>query len=132
MTETDEHRQRCDDLWRRALAMGRARWMPGMLALRYAPGYRDHRQPEGRLCSGRWAPPTAMPDWDDPATVGCLLALVRERLGDPGASVQLRGWGTATALWQVFDSAEDPVSAMCGTEAEALLRALVPEEADDD
>ena len=34
---------------------------------------------------GTWPPGTFLPDLSDPATLGCLLALVREAWGDPHA-----------------------------------------------
>ena len=59
-----------DDLARRAVACKHWRWAPGM---RYTlPTTSLH---------GRWKPglsPHIMPDLTDPATVGALLALVRE------------------------------------------------------
>lgn len=41
--------------------------------------------PSNGLAAFQWIPgPTSLPDLDDPATRGCLLALVREAWGDPG------------------------------------------------
>jgi len=63
---------------RRALACPRWRWMAGMLA------YFEH---DGRrVCVGMpdaWASTTALPDLTDPATVGCLLELVRRAHAHP-------------------------------------------------
>jgi len=38
-------------------------------------------------CDGYWRSDDVTPDLTDPATLGCLLALVREAWGDPHASV---------------------------------------------
>jgi len=55
-------------LARRAVACKGWRWMPGMA---------DHWGQ--RLREGHWVDPAAaLPDLTDPATLGCLLALVRE------------------------------------------------------
>lgn len=64
-----------------------------------------------------------VPDLDDPATIGCLLRLVREVLGDPVACVEhldgLDGWGRP---WRVTTHVISTGSAT--TEAEALVIAL--------
>jgi hypothetical protein len=77
------------DLARRAVACPKWRWMPGM---RTAEGLRIVHDPSrfpDRACAlrdGGWTPrllnPGALPDLTDPATLGCLLALVREAWGD--------------------------------------------------
>ncbi len=60
-------------LARRAVACRGWRWMPGM-----ADCYGR------RLRDGDWLDPSAeFPDLTDPATLGCLLALVREARGEP-------------------------------------------------
>ena len=61
-------------LARRAVACKGWRWMPGMRwRTEDDRGRLDDFQPE---YMGR--PPDALPDLTDPATLGCLLALVRE------------------------------------------------------
>jgi hypothetical protein len=59
------------DLAKRAVACKHWRWMPGMLTLE---GYRLDNA--GRLRAEQQG--DQLPDLNDPATVGCLLALVRE------------------------------------------------------
>jgi len=75
-------------LARRAVACKGWRWMPGMLAVEWAApgmsltGGRPVRVDERWHEVGVW-----LPDLSDPATLGCILALVREAWGDPHASV---------------------------------------------
>ena len=64
----------------------------------------------------------ALPDLTDPATVGCLLALVREAWGAPCLYV-----GLLPARWGVWTSQNLPLHECVGkglTEAEALVAAL--------
>lgn len=62
-----------------------------------------------------------VPDLDDPATMGCLLALVRDAWGDPLMQVTNAGGGWVgfcpAPLWTDSDGPYD-------TEAEALVEAL--------
>ena len=116
-------------LSRRAVACRGWRWMPGMLRLRVtSPGMRDYLLREGRVPDGGdpwvyedWL---VIPDLTDPATVGCLLALVREAWGDPTLCVVL---DTSDGRWCV-GCWEDNGIAMRGrggaTETEALVNAL--------
>jgi hypothetical protein len=63
-----------------------------------------------------------VPDLTDPATLGCLLALVREAWGDPHLHV-----GRRIAGWGVWTSESTPLPQCVGkgdTEAEALVAAL--------
>jgi hypothetical protein len=105
------------ELAKRAVACKRWRWMPGMLTIN---GTRIQRTPNVEITA-------AWPDLDDPATLGCLLALVREAWGDLGASVWhdrrvgLWSWmagGCTHGVWRPFD--EDGYT----LEAEALVAAL--------
>ena len=59
-----------------------------------------------------------LPDLRDPATVGCLLALVREAWGDPAICIveEHRDW------WARLNGL--PLCAFADTEAEALVAAL--------
>jgi hypothetical protein len=82
----------------------------------------------GRPCAireGGWvdtSPPRpltdALPDLTDPATLGCLLALVREAWSDSQMYVAGRG------LWDVFTSHDVEIVQDRYTEAEALVAAL--------
>ena len=76
-------------LARRAVACPGFRWVPGMLAvyphttarvLDGDPGesWLAYRHDERRLANGGLDMLGALPDLTDPATLGCLLALVRE------------------------------------------------------
>lgn len=75
-------------LEQRAVACARWRWVEGMLAVKHglrsrvSAEYRGHlHQPAGITA---WRS-DSVPDLADPATLGCLLALVREAWGDPEA-----------------------------------------------
>ena len=67
---------------------------------------------------------TCWPDFNDPATLGCLLHLVREAWGDPTVGVQavmLDGGVT----WRVFRQWPQHIHMLvAGTEADALVAAL--------
>ena len=71
------------DLSRRVVVSPGWRWLPGMRAV----GRRSFPKAWFRLeestpsLMGDWA--VALPDLTDPATLGCVLALVREAWGDP-------------------------------------------------
>jgi hypothetical protein len=112
-------------LARRAVACKGWRWMPGMLAVEWsAPGMsltggRPVRVDDGWHEVGVW-----LPDLSDPATLGCLLALVREAWGDPTICVVL---DLSDGYWHV-GRWEDEGIALRGrwgtTEAHALTLAL--------
>lgn len=128
------------DLARRAVACKHWRWMPGMLGASPSSPYEMHRVISAglgctHLTTGRYeaggvvdqSGPMAsalLPDLTDPATLGCLLALMREAL-------QLAAWvrdeftfgGEFSVCWK-----DGPYStailATGNTEAEALIAAL--------
>jgi len=70
------------ELAKRAVACKRWRWMAGMKAVerRSAPTAWFRVEENVTFLLGEWKYP--LPDLDDPATLGCLLALVREAQGD--------------------------------------------------
>lgn len=91
--------QEWQDLGRRAVACKHWRWLPGMLA-RYSGGawYRTG-EVDTTGTHGSVRPPnprSAWPDIRDAATLGCLLALVRE------------AWPNVV-IWVARDCAVDPL-----------------------
>ncbi len=118
-------------LARRAVACPKWRWKPGMRTLGNMRVIHDPDRWPDRPCAlreGGWidtAPPRPLrddlPDLSDPATVGCLLALVREAWGqdDMGASRFHGQWCIE------FTPQEAQNYAFYGSsEAEALVYAL--------
>jgi hypothetical protein len=110
-------------LARRAVACKGWKWLPGMLVV-------------GSLRHGAWpfrvvhtsinliGDPGALPDLTDAATLGCLLALVREACGDPSLSVLFDHDGRK---WRVGRWEDDGLALRCrsaDTEAEALVVTL--------
>jgi hypothetical protein len=67
-----------------------------------------------------------IPDLHDPATLGCLLALVREAYADQCACVFSIDYGPAGVMWQVRLTANgrQVTDRHYTTEAEALVAAL--------
>jgi hypothetical protein len=67
----------------------------------------------------------ALPDLDDHATLGCLLALVREEWGPESFAVRVRREQTGFDGWEFWIAGSDdgPVSSGA-TEAETLVSAL--------
>jgi hypothetical protein len=106
------------DLARRAVACKGWRWMPGMAWLH------DLAQPitsdgiDGRHDTGT-PPRYGLPDLTDHATLGCLLALVREAWGELGLVPCLF---KEPGEWNVYLPNSD--FAVGETEAEALVVAL--------
>ena len=128
------------ELARRAVACKHWRWAPGMLSrcstdtrravYRWLAGL-DTRH-YGTVCVvednyGRpwhhgvlaWEPtPDDLPDLSDPATVGCLLALVREAWSDPAAHAAPDG------DWHIYGDMPETEYGIGDTEAAALVAAL--------
>lgn len=75
-----------EDLSRRAIACAVWEWLPGMCAT--LPGSSDRWTVSLSRADACWVEevaPAAIPDLCDPATLGCLLWLVREAWEDPEA-----------------------------------------------
>jgi len=122
-----------EELARRAVACKRWRWMPGMLS---ANGLRVTRRDSDGYVVGYYQDlsyiaecvPGSLPDLTDPATLGCLLALVREAWGNE-ASVSLNlssFWAVGGAKIQKGKSAGHTINLGIWklTEVEALVAAL--------
>ena len=125
----------------RAIACEHWRWMRGMLCLTDEDGYAarilhvglNASQSEtadsyngGGIITRGCIRDDSLPDLDDPATLGCLLWLVREAWDDPDACVM-----RPDLAWRVQGDIRSPV--VTGkTEAEALVAALEALEAKDD
>lgn len=111
------------DLGQRAIACKGWRWMPGMLAF---PSEGMLTTPV-RLTDGRdWPQDIGLrePDLTDPATLGCLLALVRGAWGMPTGITVI--YSDDEGRWEVSWSGATH-GGICGfgaTEAEALVMAL--------
>ena len=118
------------ELAERAVACKHWRWMPGM-ALCYG-GFRVLSEEENREHTiygpdgeGDYEVIAAdiyrmLPDLTDAATLGCLLALVREAHSDPNASVyHVDDW-----WWVSLEGRPVELYPEGATEAEALVKAL--------
>ena len=104
-------------LARRAVACRGWRWMPGM------------KLTTGLRLSESLVPftfPVDLPDLADPATLGCLLALVREAHGDSACCVLPIDYGPGGVLWvvQLIAGGRSLTARHWPTEAEALVAAL--------
>ena len=85
----------------------------------------------GRDLLWRWRNDLDVPDLRDPATLGCVLALVREAWAAPRALVRLSANGKSFHVFDVdrVTTGGNWASFLCGdhgiqTEAEALVAAL--------
>ena len=116
------------DLAKRAVACKGWRWLPGMRAVgrRNLPAAWFRLDESTPSLTGEWS--GALPDLTDPATLGCVLALVREALGDPGAAVwRAKIMPGEPEYWEVTDcpAVLPRIWYGCGkTEVEALISAL--------
>lgn len=130
-------------LARRAVACKGWRWLPGMLAVRVEePPFVSEGFDASKLLNRtyrvlhitergmvhcyaeafRAASTAYAPDLTDPATLGCVLALVREAWESPKANLS---WVTDDKCMVVFDTGHAQRFLLADTEAEALVAALV-------
>jgi len=122
------------ELAKRAVACKGWRWMPGMYAnwigkdvgwriLSERSSWYDGEKCEDSIPGG----PNSLPDLTDPATLGCLLSLVREAWGDNTASTAATRELDKTTGW-IMDcwNPQSPLNKIgpFKTEAEALVAAL--------
>lgn len=116
-------------LGQRTVACKGWRWMAGMLAALDGIGG-DYRARVCRVEGDKfWSDATLlpydlasyMPDLADAATIGCLLALVREAWGAPKANIS---WVTDDKCMVVFDTGHAQRFLLADTEAGALVVAL--------
>jgi hypothetical protein len=133
------------DLARRFVACKHWRWMPGMRCVHrwtggirvladengeqsesyvVVPGARGNAVMAVGECGimgsfpGAGSPYPLLPDLTDPATLGCILALVRDATGDRRIHCRVRA-----NVYRVY-SGVSPVGRWMESEAEALLLAL--------
>lgn len=136
------------ELARRAVACKHWRWMPGMLVMSTNNYHRPARiESLDGDCYGLTVIPgdggpvlashhewgvagsfprgCTIPDLADPATLGCLLALVREAWGDPEAHAMMcHDSARVRITWLAWRGSEYRWIGEGKTEAEALVAAL--------
>jgi len=121
------------DTARRAVACKNWRWMCSMRVLvdgsLDSPGTINWASPDGIGYSQYYyTTERDLPDLSDPATLGCLLALVRQTWNDPyfhvvpGTLIQ----NSSQRAWEFYGTLQGKSvkGAMCLSEADALVSAL--------
>ena len=117
MTDTTE-------LAKRAVRCKAWKWMPGMRYIALS-GYR-YRVDDVAHAGGDTLSHDCMPDLADPATLGCLLHLVREHWGDCGTHAKriYRSGGTERWICTSPNVRYHLLHVGGESEAEALVKAL--------
>lgn len=127
--EREERLRQLEELGQRAVACRHWRWMAGMLGL-------SNRSSERSIWIRVVDPPEddtseCWPDFSDPATLGCLLYLVREVGKTPDVSAIRSAFKDGSVVWSI--PVETSLALKMGledgfvtgaTEAEALVAAL--------
>ena len=127
-----------EELARRAVACDGWRWMRGMLCLTDEDGYASRiisvglsgrtsetadSYVDGGIICRSYIKDDALPDLTDPATLGCLLALVREAWNEAEAT-PLKVYGKGRWVWVMVHHDEDDMGPPGNTETGALVAAL--------
>ena len=125
------------ELAKRAVASPHWRWMPGIWIVDEVGGRgvvlevvqqvdQDYVKFQNPAHTRQGQVPAAwcVPDLSDPATLGCLLALVREAWGDPRAQLYAMEDADGREGWGLVLERGEGVGPFAETEAEALIAAL--------
>ena len=102
-----------EELGRRAAACAKWRWLPGMLT-----------DTGVRLGARNGEVTIVAPDLSDPATVGCLLALVREAWPCAGSAVSPMQYMNRWFVDLPGNESAEECSIISSSEVEALVLAL--------
>ena len=112
-----------EELARRAVKCPRWRWVEGMGAVNASLRgvYASKSRVVGKAAA-KQVPGNLVPDLTDPATMGCLLALVREAWGPTFHLIPQGGWLVQGA--RLPDGGTINLGICATSEAEALVAAL--------